>query len=392
MSRRSWTYRSLHREREWGLYWYAGVWRVLRPLLVGAAAVIAVIGLIWNGWTRIYDAYLAPADAANPEPVAFSVSSGQSLTRVAGNLEEAGLIRSGTVFKYYCDFAGFGQKIQSGDYTLTRAMTMEEIAERLTDGDGNPLVTNITMIPGWTVEDLARKLAEQGVLADTEQFLRLCREGKAFSEYFYVANVLSSGTAQRRRYALEGYLAANTYEIYVTAGPEDIIRKLLAQTERAFPADMQSQADQLGMTMDEVITLASIIEKEAKSGDFARVSAVFHNRLKAGMKLESDVTVQYATGVRRMNLKAEDVAVVSPYNTYQVSGLPVGPICSPSAEAISAALNPDPLYTAEGYLYFCAKDPESGELYFSKTLDEHKQAVAIYAPLWRAFDAKRGLD
>ena len=392
MSKHNWTYKSLHRQREWGLYWYAGVWRVLRPLLVGAAAVIAVIGLIWNAWTGLYNAYLAPADPADDEPVSFSVSSGQSLSRVAGNLEEAGLIRSGTIFKYYCDFAGFGQKIQSGDYSLSRAMTMEEIANRLTDGDGKALVTNITMIPGWTVEDLAAKLVEQGVLGTPDEFLRLCRDGQAFSDYFYVADVLSGGTASRRKYVLEGYLAANTYEIYVTATPEEIIRKLLGQTERAFPADLQSAAEQQGMTMDEVITLASIIEREAKNADFTRVSAVFHNRLAAGMKLESDVTVHYATGVRRMSLHEEDLAVDSPYNTYRVSGLPVGPICSPSQEAISAALNPDPLYVAEGYLYFCAKDPESGELYFSKTLQEHQQAVEIYAPLWRAWDAKRGLD
>ena len=134
-----------------------------------------------------------------------------------------------------------------------------------------------------------------------------------------------------------------------------------------------------------------VIEKEAKKGDFAKVSAVFHSRLDQGMKLQSDPTIHYITGERRMSLRGSDLAVESPYNTYQNSGLPVGPICNPSPEAIYAALYPDESYVAEKYLYFCSKDPESGELYFSRTLEEHEQAVSIYAPLWQAYDQERGM-
>ncbi len=191
---------------------------------------------------------------------------------------------------------------------------------------------------------------------------------------------------------LEGYLSPNTYEIYTDATAEDIIRRLLSQTERVFPADDQDRASEMGYTMDQIITLASMIEKEAKSADMAKVSAVFHNRLKAGMKLQSDVTIHYITGVRKMSLTNSDLSNGSPYNTYQVAGLPVGPVCNPSAEAISAALYPDATYVAENYLYFCAKDPESGELHFSRTLQEHEQAVSIYAPLWKAYDQERGIQ
>ena len=122
------------------------------------------------------------------------------------------------------------------------------------------------------------------------------------------------------------------------------------------------------------------------------MSAVFHNRLKQGMKLQSDVTIHYITGVRKMALTDSDLAISSPYNTYQNTGLPLGPVCNPSAEAISAALYPDAAYVAENYLYFCAKDPESGELYFSRTLKEHEQAVSIYAPLWKEYDQSRGIQ
>lgn len=393
MSRkRDYTYRSMRDEREYGPYWYSALWRVIRPILVFAGALIVVIGLLYSAWNKVYDTFLAPADVASEQEIPFTVESGQSLTRVANNLETSGLIRNHTVFKYYCDFAGMGQKIQAGSYLLKPSMTMSEIADQLTRGDGNPIVRNITMIPGWTLEDFATQLVKDGVLTDRTEFLELCRTGEKFTDYYYISDVLATPNASQRRYVLEGYLAANTYEVYVTATAEDIIRKLLSQTERAFPADDQDRAAELGFTMDQILTMASLIEKEAKSTDFAKVSAVFHNRLKEGMRLQSDVTIHYLTGVRKMALDDSDLNIQSPYNTYLNAGLPLGPICSPSQAAINAALYPDETYLAEKYLYFCAKDPESGELHFSRTLQEHEQAVSIYAPLWEAYDQSRGIQ
>lgn len=391
-SKRNYTYRSMRDEREYGPYWYSALWRILRPLLVGLTSLVIVLGLLGTGWSYVYGNYLAPADSADATDVAFTVESGQSLTRVANNLESAGLIRNRSVFKYYCDFAGMGQKIQSGSYVLNRTMSMSEIADQLTRGDGNPIVRNITMIPGWTIEDFAEKLCQDGVITDKEEFLSLCRTGENFSDYYYINAVLSQKNVSQRKYVLEGYLSPNTYEVYTNATAEDIIRKLLSQTERAFPADLQDRAEELGYTMDQILTLASMIEKEAGSSDMTKVSAVFHNRLKAGMKLQSDVTIHYITGVLKMSLDNDDLALNSPYNTYQVTGLPLGPICNPSETAINAALYPDETYVAENYLYFCAKDPESGELHFSKTLKEHEQAVAIYAPLWKKYDEERGVE
>ena len=389
---RNYTYRSMRDEREYGPYWYSALWKVIRPILVLAGSMIVVVGVLYGVWSKVYEEFLAPADVTSEQEYPFTVESGQSLTRVANNLEDAGLIRNHTVFKYYCDFAGMGQKIQVGSYMLKPSMTMSEIADQLTRGDGNPIVRNITMIPGWTIEDFANDLVNRGALTDTAEFLELCRTGEQFSDYYYVADVLATRDVSQRRYALEGYLSANTYEVYVTATAEDIIRRLLSQTERAFPADYQDRAAELGYTMDEMLTLASLIEKEAKNADFTKVSAVFHNRLKEGMKLQSDVTIHYISGVRKMNLRDSDMAVNSPYNTYVNAGLPLGPICSPSQEAINAALYPDEAYVAEKYLYFCAKDPESGELHFSRTLQEHEQAVNIYAPLWEAYDQSRGIQ
>ena len=196
----------------------------------------------------------------------------------------------------------------------------------------------------------------------------------------------------KRLYALEGYLSPNTYEIYTSSSADTIIKRLLSQTEAAYSISYDERAQELGMTMDQVFTLASMIEKEAKTADFAKVSAVFHNRLKQKMTLGSDVTIKYVSGSEKMVLSASDLDVNSPYNTYQRTGLPIGPICNPSMGAVVAALYPDEQYVAQKYLYFCSKDPDSGELFFSRTLKEHEAAVAMYRPLWEEYDRQRGLS
>ena len=390
--RETYTYRRIRDERQYGMYWYSGLWQVLRPVLVGLTVLVIVAGLLLTGWNRIYEAFIAPADVTDEAGYPFEITSGQSLNRVASNLESAGLIRSRTVFKYYCDFAGMGQKIQVGSYTLKKNMSMMDIADMLTMGDGAPIVRNVTLIPGETIETFSARLLEQGVITDQQSFLEKCRTGTAFRDYYYIDDILTGGTAAQRKYVLEGYLAPNTYEVYTNVTEEELIRKLLSQTEAVFPVGYQERAEELGFSMDEVLTLASMIEKEAKEADFAKVSAVFQNRLKAKMKLESDVTIHYITGIRRMALTQEDLKTDSPYNTYQRTGLPVGPICNPSPRAIQAALYPDEMLMADNYLFFCAKEPESGELYFSRTLAEHERAVATYAPLWQMYDQSRGLE
>lgn len=381
---------SLRDEREYGFYWYSGIWHILRPVLIGLAALVLVFGLLSTGYGVIDREFLSPVDPADTAEVPFSIASGSSLTRVAGNLEEQGLIKNRSVFKYYCDFAGLGQKIQAGDYQLSKSMDMFAIADKLTTGDGRPITAKITLIPGGTVEDLAAQLKQQGLIADQQAFLNQCRTGEGLTDYYFIQEALGTSRVQERKYLLEGYLSPNTYEVYTTASPTDILKKFLDQTDKVFSMEWQEQAAQEKLTLDQVLTLASLIEKEGKSPDFAKVSAVFHNRLDSKMTLGSDVTIHYITGQRRMSLRNSDLAVESPYNTYKYAGLPLGPICNPSAEAIQAALYPDQVFVAEKYLYFCSKDPDTGELHFSKTQAEHDRAVEIYAPLWQAYDQERG--
>lgn len=384
------SYDRLKEEREYGLYWYDWLWAIVRPALIGLCVLVLVAGIGLSIWGFVSERFIDPVEPGSTAEVIFEVKSGNSLTRVANNLEAAGLVRNRSVFKYYADFLGYGQKIQAGTYKLSKGMTIREIAEQLTRGDGTPLVRDITIIEGWTVKDIAAYLAREGIVESEEAFLAKCRTGSDYAAYYYIADVLKTKDASKRLYALEGYFAPDTYEIYTSATADDIIKKLLSQTEAVFKDEWHARAEEIGLTMDEAITLASLIEKEAKRSDFAKVSAIFHNRLNSNMTLGSDVTIKYVTGTERMSLNNSDLAVDSPYNTYKHKGLPVGPICNPSAAAIEAALYPDMTFIAEKYLYFCSKDPDTGELYFSKTLAEHEAAVAIYAPLWQAYDEKTG--
>ncbi len=313
------------------------------------------------------------------------------MTRVSNQLKEMNLIKNSTVFKFYADFLGYGQKIQAGDYELNRSMNMQDILNQLTTGDGKPIVRTITVVPGWTVQNIADYLQQQGIIKSTEGFLALCKSGTEYSSYYYISDVLNTPNVQDRKYVLEGYLSPNTYEIFTDASEDDIIKKLLSQTGTVFHDTYYQRAQDINMSIDQVITLASMIEKEGVNSDFKKVSAVFHNRLKKNMTLGSDVTIKYVSGITRMALTDQDLNVDSPYNTYKHKGLPLGPVCSPSEEAIYAALYPEESFMMAGdeYLYFCSKDPKTSELHFSKTYEEHKQAVQIYQPLWQLYDKER---
>lgn len=382
------THDTLVQEREYGLYWYSWLWTLLRPVLIFICSVLLLIGLVSFGWGKLSAVLIDPVDKNDATPITFTVASGDSLTRVSNNLQNQNLIRNRSVFKYFADFMGFGQKIQAGEYTLSKSMTINQIADQLTSGDGRPIVRSITIIPGWDIEAIANYLVKEGALDSPTTFLQKAKSGTDFAAYYYVADVLAQGNAAQRKYALEGYLAPDTYEVYTDASVDDLIKKLLSQTEAVYKEPLHARTEELGLRMDQVITLASLIEKEGKNADFAKVSAVFHGRLKQNMALGSDVTIKYISGTTRMALNREDLALQSPYNTYTHRGLPPGPICSPSAAAILAALYPDEQFLNEGYLYFCSKDPNTGELHFSKTLAEHEYAVSVYAPLWEAYDKR----
>lgn len=397
--------KTLHEDREYGLYWYAWIWKILRPVLIFLCSLLIVIGMVSVVYNKVYDNFLGPVDANHTEKVKFEIESGQSVTSIGASLEKQNLIHSGSIFKYMVQFEGLSNKLSYGSFELSPSMTVQEIVSELTSGSQTSERT-ITIVPGWTCEDVAEYLLEEGAIDSTEEFLKLCNDVDRFvGDSYALKSAQDAGTLAGRKYALEGYLAPDTYRVFMSASAESIIATLLEQHNKVIDSvyyadNVQYRIEEDGsytavegyesdLTMDQYIILASMIEKEAaKSEDYARVSAVFHNRLKQGWRLESDPTATYTFGLSHYILSQEELTDQNLYNTYVVSGLPIGPICNPSTAALQAAMHPDMKYIEQGYMYFCATDPGTGELAFAITREEHEQNVARYQQMWAEYDAR----
>ncbi len=371
-----------------GPRWYDVLWRILRPAAIFLTACLLVVGALSIAARYVYRNFLMPVDETDKTPIAVTIKRGSSISAIARQLKEADIIRNKGVFQYMADFMGKGGKLKAGEYELNRAMTLTQVMDALEEGDGGQEVMTFRLIEGTTIEEMGASLVEQGVFKDDKRFLELCRSGEAFrADYPFLAETLDSED-EGKLYKLEGYLFPDTYEIYIGSSEETIIAKMLSRMKVIYGIQYMERAEELNMSMDEVLTLASMIQKEGKRATFSKVSSVFHNRLKKDMYLGSDVTVQYALGIRNLVLTQSQLDADSPYNTYIHKGLPVGPVCNPGNEAIDAALYPDEEYLDEEYLYFTLTDPETGELFFSKSLEEHNEAVERYRPLWEAYDEK----
>ncbi|MDP2892189.1 MAG: endolytic transglycosylase MltG [Bacillota bacterium] len=360
-------------------------WRIFRPILVFLISLGVVAMLIFVAWKVIEDRFIMPVAAGDKTPITVEIKHGASTQTISKELEDSGVIRSAAAFKLYVDVFDQGAKLKAGVYEFNKSMTLEEIIEKMKEGVARAPVENITIPEGKTVEEIADILLKRGLLKDKNKFFELCRTGDKFQDYEFISS-LNGPNDERRKYKLEGYLFPDTYQVYVDSTEEAIISKMLSRFNEIFSNDYIELVQEKGWTIDKVVTLASLIQKEAKPKDFKKVSAVFWNRLNKDKHLESCVTIHYILGIRRLKLSLSDIAADSPYNTYKYTGLPLGPVDNPGKEAIEAALNPDVSFMNQGYLYFCSKDPESGELAFSKTYEDHLKQVALYEPLWIAYD------
>ena len=362
------------------------IWSILRPI-VAILLSIGMVAVAMIGAVRyVLSHFVYPVDADDNTPIQVVIPSGASASKIASLLyyargqDEPGLIVSTASFKVYVDFTGKANALRAGTYVLSRNMTIPEIVNILCAGNEARRATRFTIPEGYTAQAVAQALFEAGILEEQEEFLALCKDGTLLSAS-YLDPIQNAGD---RRYALEGYLFPDTYEVYEDATAAEILKKMLNRFTVVFTEEDADRARMLNMTTDQVLTLASMIEKEAAAAeDFPRVSAVFHNRLSQGMALESCATLSYTLGVQKYTFTEEELATVSPYNTYKNRGLPVGPICNPGRAAIEAALYPSEEYLSEGYLYFCNMNPkQTNRLVFSKTYAEHHKNVVQYSPFW----------
>jgi UPF0755 protein len=284
---------------------------------------------------------------------------GSTFQEVVHLLDEEGMLRSPTRFYLMARILGIAGRVKAGEYELSTAMMPSAILHKLVTGD---VVKYRVVIPeGYTVRQIAVRLADQGIIDEQEEFLSV-----AFSPDFAVGLGMTGD-------GVEGYLFPDTYLFSKEIAPAEVIKAMVENFKRVYAPDFSLRAAELGMTDREVVTLASIIEKETGlAEERPLISAVFHNRLKRGIPLCSDPTVIYGIADFDGNLRKRDLEKKTPYNTYLIRGLPPGPIANPGRSSILAALYPAPVK----YLYFVSRN--DGSHHFSATLREHNQAVRRY--------------
>lgn len=365
------------------------VWSVVRvPIIIGVT-VFVVYTLLSKGWNKLNQKYLMPVDENDATPIIVTIEPGSGASEIAKVLYEAcgegevGLITNKAVFKVYVDFIGKSSRLQAGTYVLSKNMKIPDIVDTLCRGVPPREVVKIQIAEGMTVENIAAKLTADGIISSPDRFLELCKTGEAFEkDHVFIKDIPDDETGERQ-YKLEGFLFPATYEIFVDANEETIIDKMLSRFGQIWGPIYTARAKTIGLSMYEVVTLASTIEKEARhKDDFGKVSAVFNNRMAIDMMLESDATIEYVLKTGSLHLSAEQLATPSGYNTHINHGLPIGPVSNPGDAALNAALFPNEQFKQDGYLYFCLTDPAIGALVYAKTPEEHAANVAKYSPLW----------
>ncbi len=287
------------------------------------------------------------------------VPAGDSFTKISGMLADRHIVKDEWDLKLLAYLMGATHSVKYGEYLLSGSMRPTTIIEKLLNGEVE--LHKVTIPEGYTDRQIAQTLEEKGLLKDVDGFRELTRD-----RAFIAAEGISASS-------LEGFLYPETYELSKGLQPREIIKKMINQFKLVYTPELQERAGKMGMTMLQVVTLASMIEKETSvPSEKFLVSAVFHNRLKIGMRLQSDPTVIYAMHITDAVITKKELRTKSPYNTYTVYGLPPGPICNPGRESIVAALYPANV----AYLYFVANNDGSHE--FSRTLAEHNHYVNIY--------------
>ncbi|MBD5560861.1 MAG: endolytic transglycosylase MltG [Clostridia bacterium] len=362
-------------------------WGFFRPIVIAVIALAIVGGAAFYLYRDVRERYLEPVEPGSLAGVEVTIPKGSSLSDISEILYENNLIRNKQVFKFYTDFTDNASKLKAGTYTLTKGMDFDDIIYTLRQSTDAAPTAKVTLPEGLTINAFGTILSDNGVIDGSGGYQEVCVTGKGVT--LPAALLDPDLDTSGRAYLLEGYLFPDTYEFYTSSDPAEVVRRQLARFDEIFTEDLQQRAAELHMTQDEVITLASIIEKEAKTEQFAQVSAVFHNRLAEDMPLQSDATVSYGLGItNRINLTSDELQAENPYNTHVRTGLPAGPICNPGRAAIVAALYPDEDFLDEGYLYFTLTDPEEGTLAFSRTFEEHEALVEQWRPAWTAWDAE----
>jgi len=283
-------------------------------------------------WWGVY----LPKDYNATETKLFLIEEGQGLFQIAEKLEKEGLIKNKFFFDFYAFLKGAQGRLQAGEYSLSPAMSVAEIARKIISGDIAKMV--VTIPEGWTQKQIEERLG-----------LKLPGEN------------------------LEGFLFPDTYQFPLGVSGEEVVKKMRDNFEKKLTPELREEIKRQGKTIFEIVTMASLLEKEVKTKeDRELVSVILWKRLGNSIPLQVDATIAYITGQKTTKISREETQIDSPYNTYKYLGLPKGPICNPGLESILAAL-----YPKDSDYWYYLSNPD-GETIFSKTLQEHNYAKSKY--------------
>lgn len=325
--------------------------QLLRPSVTIITAAFLCIALLVG---IVVYSMAQPVSSLPGNPVAVVVKPGMTTAEISGLLYQQGLIKNVTLFRAFVHSQGLQNSLQAGEYSLTTAMKIQTIIGMLARGD--VAYQQVTIPEGLTIDEIG-KLLEEKNLVTAASFKNAAKD---HLPYDYIQP--SPGVS----YKAEGFLFPDTYQIPRGMKEDDLLRTMTSQFDRLFTQTMRDRAKELGLSVREMVILASLIEKEARYAEERPIIArVFMNRLKLDMPLQSCATIQYILGYPKPELTIKDTEIPSPYNTYQNMGLPPGPIANPGLASIKAALYPD----ETDFLYFVAD--KNGKHHFSKTYDEH---------------------
>lgn len=306
----------------------------------------------------IYYIIATPISKTNNKGVDFRIGTKADIDFVALNLKKKGLVRSYLVTKYYFQFKNI--KLNPGPYEFKQTMSVQEIFNMINSGETDKNIIMVTIPEGYTIRQIAKKLYDVQLINSEESFINETNKGTF--NYEFLKGI------KDRPFRLEGYLFPDTYEFKKGMSENQIIDIMLKRFNDIYISKIKGKINIENMDVDKIITMASIVEREAKvESERPLVAAVFYNRLKSNMKFESCATIQYILGTPKEVLLYDDLKIESPYNTYKYFGLPVGPICNPGIKSIEAAISPANV----DYLFFVVdKTKNDGSHFFTKDYKE----------------------
>lgn len=342
-------------------------------------AIFVLGSIVFKYYKGFYDEYMEEyqgTESFQGEDVVVEIPEGASAKKVASILKKAGLIKYERAFTKRLQNSEYRGKLQSGTYTLNTGMnTLEMMAVLSPVIEADVPIDKLVVPEGFTVEQIAKRCEKQGIC--TEQEFLNAVNSVTTSQFPYLEDVPDGVDV---KYKLQGYLFPATYDIYQNTTAESLVRNMLDTFENYYTGDLQARAEELGYSTFEIVTRASIVEREAKlSEERPIIAGVINNRLKEGMMLQMCPTVLYplTDGLYDVGrVLYEDLEIDSPYNTYKYEGLPVGPICNPGIACINAVLYPE----THNYLYYHVADTDTGAHVFTETYEEHIDTQVIGGP------------